>query len=52
MSTSLLYHAFGVRGYCYVSTDYSQRARAGHHWPQRETSAVILLGGGSQETAC
>jgi transposase len=26
MSTSLLYHAFGVRGYCYVSTDYSQGA--------------------------
>jgi len=26
MSTSLLYHALGVRGYCYVSTDYSQGA--------------------------
>lgn len=23
MSTSLLYHAFAVRGYCYVSTEYS-----------------------------
>jgi len=23
MSTSLLYNAFGVRGYCYLSTDYS-----------------------------
>jgi transposase len=26
MSTSLLYHAFGVRGYCYVNTDYSHGA--------------------------
>src|SRR3954466_10633043 len=22
MSTSLLYHAFGIRGYCYTRTDY------------------------------
>ena len=26
MSTSLLYHAFGVRGYRYVKTDYGERA--------------------------
>jgi transposase len=24
MSTSLLYHAFGIRGYCYVRTDYPE----------------------------
>jgi transposase len=26
MSTSLLYHAFGIRGYIYVSTEYYQKA--------------------------
>jgi transposase len=26
MSTSLLYHAFGIRGYLYVSTEYYQKA--------------------------
>jgi|GEM_PF-4073610 len=29
MSTSLLYHGFGIRGYRYVGTEYRQGAWAG-----------------------
>lgn len=52
MSTSLLYHAFGVRGYHYVKTDYSQgemtftieQPRESYRCPVCESDNVIGRG--------
>ena len=32
MSTSLLYHAFGIRGYAYARTDYQERTSDLYHY--------------------
>ena len=57
MSTSLLYHAFGIRGYQYVRTDYWALTQHSRHEPQSsgldfaEVPKEVRTGRSSPETA-
>ena len=44
MSTSLLYHAFGTRGYRYVRTAYTEGPQEWHHAPVFATLAAAAQG--------